>query len=452
MKRLRGLHALLHDTIDSVVNLVEETHQSAAQKQLDLLGKLPAAGEGVKAAAALHGEIAKLVYDSIRMVNRGVESVSGLAVTAAEELGLDDLAATQAASALDPQVLRELSWWSDAAQSALNAWAGDFLARRQNPLSIPLELFVRGRPVPCTKEALAAALPAASGKLCIFVHGLGCTDAIWSFRALEQFGDADANYGGFLERDLGYTSIYVRYNTGLHISQNGRQLSRALEELIAAYPVPLEEVALVGHSMGGLVSRAAAHYAQREEQRWLAHLKHLLCIGSPHLGAGLEQATSLLTNLLMRFDTPGTQVPAKLINSRSVGIKDLRFGYVLDEDWTGKDPDRCLRDDRSDVPMVPHVCYGFLASRLVQDAEHPLGRLLGDLLVSVPSAPGQCPEGHHVRFDLGETVVGVHHLAMLNHPRVYELVRRFLSNPVIEAFAEDVTPSGAPRLPSDLGG
>ena len=425
MKRLRGLHALIHDTIDSVVGLVEETHQSVAQKQLDLLANLPAAGEGTKAVAAVHGGIAKLVYDSIRLVNRGVESVSGLAVTAADELGLGELAANQAASALDPSVVRELAWLSDTAQGALNAWAGDFLARRENPLAIPLEFFVHGRPVPCTKEALAAALPAATGKLCIFVHGLGCTDATWSFRAREQFGDPDANYGSLLARDLGYTSIYVRYNTGLHISENGRQLSRALEELVAAYPVPLEELALVGHSMGGLVSRAAAHYAQREEKRWLAHLKHVLCIGSPHLGAAFEQATSMFTNLLMRFDTPGTQVPAKLLNSRSSGIKDLRFGYVQDEDWTDKDPDSCLRDDRRDVPMVPHVCYGFLASRLVQDSEHPLGHLLGDLLVSVSSALGQCPEGYHVRFDLGETVVGVHHIALLNHPRVYELVRRF---------------------------
>ena len=101
-------------------------------------------------------------------------------------------------------------------------------------------------------------------------------------------------------------------------------------------------------------------------------------------------------------------MPAKLINSRSSGIKDLRFGYVLDDDWTGKDPDTDLRDDRNDVPMAPNVTYGFLAATFWQDAEHPLGQMLGDLLVSVPSAMGHCSEGRHVRFSLGEVVAGVH--------------------------------------------
>ena len=191
-------------------------------------------------------------------MNRGVESVGGLAVDAADQSGLGELVMERAQLAIEPGVARELAWWSDTAQSALNAWAGDFLSRRENPLSIPLEFFVKGARVECTREALAAALPGASSKVCIFVHGLGCTDATWSFRAHEQYGDREANYGKFLADDLGYTALYVRYNTGLHISQNARQLARALDELLDAYPVPVEEIVLIGHSMGGLVSRGAA--------------------------------------------------------------------------------------------------------------------------------------------------------------------------------------------------
>jgi len=438
---------LLHDTLESVVDLVEETHESVAKKPERWRGNAARLGEGAAGVGALQGGIARLVYESIRRVNRGVEAVGGLAVSAVDRSGVGPLLSEQAALALDAEVARELAWWSDTAQSALNAWAGDFLARRENGLSIPLEFFAAGKRVGCTRESLREVLPEATGKLCIFVHGLGCNDATWSFRAQEQFGDPAANYGAFLARDLGYSALYVRYNTGLHISQNARALARAIDELLAVYPVQVTELALVGHSMGGLVARGAAHYAQLEERPWASRLRHLLCIGSPHLGAPLERATNWLTHLLMRFDTPGTQVPAKLLNSRSAGIKDLRFGYVLDEDWTDKDPDACLRDERNDVPLLPHVTYGFVAATFTRDPEHPLGRLLGDMLVSVPSALGQSPEGRHVRFDLGEVVAGVHHIAMLNHPKVYQLVRRFLSSEILETTCEEVVFEALPRLP-----
>lgn len=402
-------------------------------------------GDGARLVGAVHDGIAKTAYASVRLINRGIEAVGDLAVSAVERSGLAQGLADKAALALEETTQKELAFWSDSAQSALNAWVGDFLARRNNPLAIPLEFFVNGAPVACTREAFAAALPQATNKLCLFVHGLGCTEASWRFRAREQFGDEDANYGTFLARDLGYTPLYVRYNTGLHISQNGRALSELMERLLDAYPCPLEEIALVGHSMGGLVARSAAHYAHLEARRWLAHLTHVLCIGSPHLGASLEQTTHKLAHLLMRFDTPGTQVPAKLLNMRSAGIKDLRFGYVLDEDWTGNDPDTSLTDERHDVPMIPTVTYGFVAASFLRDPDHPLGHLLGDLLVRVPSASGRCPEARHVRFDIGEVVHGVHHIAMLNHPQVYAQVRRFLSSRVLEVEAEDVT-QGAPLL------
>ncbi|MFT3927875.1 MAG: alpha/beta fold hydrolase [Myxococcales bacterium] len=449
MKRLRGLHALLHDGVEAIVDLVQETHESVAKKPERLLGDVPGLGEGAAVVGALHGGIASLVYDSIRLVNRGVEAVGGLAVDAADRSGVGQLVAEQASFALDPQVARELTWWSDTAQSALNAWAGDFLARRENALSIPLEFFVAGKSVACTPEALRAALPNATGKLCIFVHGLGCTDATWSFRAREQYGDPDANYGSFLGSELGYSAIYVRYNTGLHISQNARALAGAIDALLAAYPLPVEELAIVGHSMGGLVARGAAHYAQLEQRPWVQRLRHLLCIGSPHVGASLERATNVFTHVLMRFDTPGTQVPAKLLNTRSAGIKDLRFGYVLDEDWTDRDPDALLRDERNDVPLVSGVTYGFIAATFTRDPEHPLGRLLGDMLVSVPSALGHCPEGRHVRFDLGEVVFGVHHIAMLNHPEIYQLVRRFLSSQILDVACEEVSETGPLLLPAE---
>ena len=431
MKRLLGLRALIHDAVDSILGLVEETHASAAHKPIRALGPLPLVADAARGVGALHGGIAKLAYGSARRINRGVESAGDFAIDLAQRAPVAQAITAQIALPIEAESAKELSRWADAAQSALNAWVGDHLARQGNNLSLPLGFVRDSEPLACTREAFAAALPNATPKVCVFVHGLGCSDATWRFRAREQFGDPDAHYGTFLARDLGYTPLYVRYNTGLHISHNARALAGLLEDLHAVYPCPIEEIALIGHSMGGLVSRGAAHYAQLAERAWLAQLSHVLCIGSPNLGAPLEKATNALASLLSRFDSAGTQVPAKLLNVRSSGIKDLRFGYVLDEDWTGRDPDAFLTDERKDVPMVPWVTYGFVAATFLRDPEHPLGALLGDLLVRVPSASGRAEEpARHVRFDLGEVVHGVHHIAMLNHPRVYAQLRRFLADRV----------------------
>jgi pimeloyl-ACP methyl ester carboxylesterase len=198
--------------------------------------------------------------------------------------------------------------------------------------------------------------------------------------------------------------------------------------LVASWPVPLAQLVLVGHSMGGLVCRGAVHYAEREQRAFLARLSHLLCIGTPHMGAPLERASNALSSLLGLFDAAGTQVPAKILNARSAGIKDLRFGYILDEHWTAQDPDAFLRDARSDVPLTPGVIYGFIAASMFASPDHPLGHWLGDLLVSVKSASGEHADPtRQIPFQLGQVLHGVHHQALLTHPKVYEKLLEFLA-------------------------
>jgi pimeloyl-ACP methyl ester carboxylesterase len=234
------------------------------------------------------------------------------------------------------------------------------------------------------------------------------------------------NFGTLLARDLGYTPLYLRYNTGRHVSENGEELARVLEQLAASYPTELEEIILVGHSMGGLVSRSAAHYGKLAQASWVERLKHVFCIGSPHFGAPLEQGTNLLTSILAAFDTPGTQIPAKILNLRSSGIKDLRFGYVVHEDWKDCDPDAFFNDTRSDVAFVDGVHYYFVCSTVFRDPEHPLADLVGDLLVRMPSASGRhrTPE-RCLKFKIGKTFSGMTHMALCNHPDVYEQIRKW---------------------------
>jgi pimeloyl-ACP methyl ester carboxylesterase len=320
------------------------------------------------------------------------------------------------------------SWYVDYLQSSLNGFWGDYLRRRKSSLDLGMTLRHHGRCLPATPEALAAAFPNPTSKVCVFVHSLAVTEWLWSLSSEEHYGDPDVTFGTRLRDDLGFTPIYLRYNTGRHISENGRALATLLSEVLDAYPVPVEEIVLVGHSMGGLVARSAAHYAREHGEAWVAHLRHVACIGAPHLGAPLEKAVNLLGGLLRNVGVAGAQVPAGLLDSRSAGIKDLRYGYTLDEEWIGKDPNEVLADARRNVPLVDGVGYYFLAATISRDRDHPLGQLLGDLLVRLPSATGEAPEpARRVRFSSGAVFTGMSHACIANHPDVYEVLRDLLA-------------------------
>jgi hypothetical protein len=180
--------------------------------------------------------------------------------------------------------------------------------------------------------------------------------------------------------------------------------------------------------MGGLVARSAAHYAREHDQPWVDRLRHVACIGSPHLGAPLEKAVNVFTNVLRKVDAAGAQVPAELLDARSAGVKDLRYGYITDEEWTGKDPDQVFADARRNVPLVDGVGYYFLAATISRDPEHPLGELLGDLMVRLPSASGEHPEhARRIHFSDGRVFPGMNHIHIANHPKVYEALRDLLA-------------------------
>jgi triacylglycerol lipase len=153
--------------------------------------------------------------------------------------------------------------WVDLAISALNGAVGDALHARGNGLAIAMAFHDTDGPLALEPDALAAALPAPTGKLCILVHGLCVNERVWRYRE-----DPTLDYGRLLQRDLGFTPFYLRYNTGLHISQNGRRLAALLEQLFRAYPRPVEELTLIGHSMGGLVLRSACFYGVEAGHAW----------------------------------------------------------------------------------------------------------------------------------------------------------------------------------------
>ena len=430
MRRLRGMIDLVFDTVEETTNLVQRTHDAAVERSVRRFAPIEPARSTAKAVATAESAIAGGVFETIRTLN-GVARFTvdaGAGVAEAAFGATSDADQLDLATPVESTAAGTTSWCLDYFQATLNGFYGDYLNRRDSRLDLGMTFRQNGRCVPTTPEAFSAALAKPSSRVCVFVHGLSATEWLWSLASEQHYGEPGVTFGTRLEADLGYTPLYLRYNTGRHISENGRSLATLLTEMLAAYPVPIEEIALVGHSMGGLVARSAAHYASEHGEPWVERLRHIACIGSPHLGAPLEKAVNLLTGLLRKIDAAGAQVPAELLNARSAGIKDLRHGYILDEEWAGKDPDEVFANARRNVPLLDQVGYYFVAATITRDPAHLVAQLLGDLLVRLPSATGAAPEPpRRIPFRSGVVFSGMNHIHLANHPGVYEALRAQLT-------------------------
>ena len=195
-----------------------------------------------------------------------------------------------------------------------------------------------------------------------------------------------------------------------------------LEQLVAQWPVPVTELAIVGHSLGGLVARSAAHQGHDRGDEWTTKLRHVVGLGTPHLGAPLERVVSRGMHRLARL--PETRPIAALINRRSVGIKDLRYGAILEDDWRGFDPDEFLHDRVTPGTLIPGVAYSMASATLSRD---PDGRFAFDLLVQHASAHG-VGKIRSIPFDPARShhIGGKHHFDLLADPTVYAALRRWL--------------------------
>ncbi|MEO6605825.1 MAG: alpha/beta hydrolase, partial [Aeromicrobium sp.] len=212
------------------------------------------------------------------------------------------------------------------------------------------------------------------------------------------------------------TPVMLRYNTGLHISENGKHLDSLLQQLVASWPVAVTRITLVGHSMGGLVVRAATNHATASGQTWQHLVRDVVCLGTPHAGANLEKVAHLGSRLL-RF-WPESSPFSSILESRSAGIVDLRHGYITQDEWEGQDLTGQWGLDRIAAAPLPHAEYHFVAATLGASQQHPLSSVLGDLLVHFSSATGVGRTGAIVEGARFEYLPSAHHFALLNHPQV----------------------------------
>lgn len=397
---IRSAGRLVGDALAGLVDAIGHVHLAVADRVFDALGP------GTAPARDAHDRFARGTYAAVRAGNAALPRV-GAAVASV----------TGAA--------RTASWHSAPRASmvlaTINGLRGDWLAEHHEPLATTMSLRdpVGNVEVAITRAALAAAHPDATDRVVVFVHGLCETDRSWLRPTDGHPGELGATYGSRLADELGCTPLYVRYNSGLHVADNGRSLADLLGQVVEAWPTEVTELVLVGHSMGGLVIRSACHQAHEAGEPWTERVRHVVCLGTPHLGAPLERAVHSAVGLLARL--PETQPLAPFLADRSAGVRDLRHGIVA----TSTDGDDMTDQE---VPFLAGATYWFVAATVSRDRHHPLGRMVGDLLVQYPSAAG-AGRTRRIPFELdnGAHVGGITHFALLNHPEVYEHLYRWLT-------------------------
>ncbi|HET9821531.1 MAG TPA: alpha/beta hydrolase [Burkholderiaceae bacterium] len=391
---LQGAARLVTDATAGLADLVEAMHERIAR-----VPGLPAAPPDGRTRG-----LTGLVYKSIR----GVTRVVGGSLEAL--LGL-----------LGPSLSSDGALpGREALVAALNGVLGDYLAATGNPLATPMALRHDGQALPGDAAGLAAALPHAGSEVLLLVHGLCMNDRQWTRDGHD--------HGRALARHFGFTPLYLLYNSGLHVSINGHALALQLEALVDGWPRPLTRIALLGHSMGGLLLRSALHIARHAGHRWPARVSDMVFLGTPHHGAPLERAGHWIDLLLDA--TPYSKPLSRLGKVRSAGITDLRYGNLLDEDWVGRDRFSHRRDHRQPVPLPEHVRCAAIAACLAPAARGTAPGWLGDGLVPVDSALGRHRDPRRVLAfadDRQWIGAGIGHLGLLSDPAVYERLQDWLA-------------------------
>jgi len=376
---LRGAARLAIEATVGITELVERMHHTIQLRH-------PPFGESrAKVTTGVTGQVYRTVRGVTRLIGQGLDA--GLAPI----------------SGMFPE--GESSAARDAWISAINGVYGDYLERTSNPLAVEMSLRTGASRI--DPESPADALPVATGKVLLIIHGLCLNELHWTRGGRNRVGSVSS--------DRGFTPVYLRYNTGRSIESNGRQLAGMLETLLGNWPCPVQDLSVVGHSMGGLVARSATREARLAGYDWPVRLRRLVFLGTPHQGAPLERGGYWLDRLM---DLSPYAAPfARLGKARSAGITDLRHGSIT-------------HDKQESVPLPEGVkCYA-VAAALGKRRSAAAERLIGDGLVPIGSALGQhrdagrslaIPRTHqYIGYELG-------HLELLGHPEVYQRVSAWLS-------------------------
>jgi pimeloyl-ACP methyl ester carboxylesterase len=384
---LKGAGRLAIDTVNGVIDIVESVHYNISS-----LGGLLARNRKQRTSG-----ITGMVYKNIRTITNFAGA------------GFDALLAKL------PPIIgeKEPTPEQEAILSALNGVIGDHLEKTNNALAIRMKLRQGGKPIDKSIWQNEK-----SSKFLLMIHGSCMNDLQWNRK--------NHNHGTALASEFGYQPIYLHYNSGKHISENGGELSVLLESFFEIMSNE-NQLIILAHSMGGLVARSAFYYAKQRKFDWPRRLKKIIFLGTPHHGAPLEQTGNWVDNMLESnpFSAPISSV-GKI---RSAGITDLRYGNILDNDWNKRDRFDPVGDQRAPVPLPDNIeCYTLAAT--IAGKPNKIGDdIVGDGLVPLYSALGKHSKPEfHLKFkaENQQIVRNLKHLDLLNNTEVYNKLKTWL--------------------------
>jgi len=391
-KDIKAVNRLTIDGVKGIVDIVEAMYYTITR-----FGGLLGNSE-TKKTTGITGLVFRIIRKIIGLAGGGI-----------------DILLNKLSSVIDD---KESSPAREAVVSVLNGVLGDYLAKKKSSLAISMKLHIDSKTVNTKSPLFIESLKKSNGKIIILVHGSCMNDLQWNKNGHDH-GEALAN-------DFGYLPIYLHYNTGLHISENGRELAKLLEDFMEQLPQATDLI-ILAHSMGGLITRSACHYGNLLELNWMNRLQKIIFLGTPHHGAPMEQAGNWIDNILEI--SPYSKPFSRLGKIRSAGITDMRYSNLLDQDWEGKDRFEPSGDQRTPVPLPTDVqCYT-IAVTINKEANKLGDYIVGDGLVPLNSALGRHKNPEmNLLFPETHKWVGrnMKHLDLLDKPDVYEKVKQWV--------------------------
>ncbi len=346
--------------------------------------------------------------------------------------------------------------WGRLGRAVLNGVIGDYLEKQNNPLAIKMAFYDNFKPLILNENLAHQVDYPLTNKVVVLVHGLTNLETVWDFDqpdlasstaktsvGLEEYvdtyidsyfdisgGRTRENYGSKLQADFGLTPFFLRYNTGLTLEKNARELSALLTKLFAVYPIEIDQLVLVGFSMGGLLTRYAQAMATQSKvvPEWRKKLSECFYIGTPHEGSPLEKFGHLTGEILRHIPKDYVSHWADWVDVRSEGIQDLKDGLRYLNKATAAENSVC-------DSFTEHAGHYFI-SGAVSKKNNLLNKLVGDSLVrqksaNPRSAPLNCRNAH---FE-GEV-----HMHLANSKRVYQQIKIWLEEDSLRVSSLAVTP------------
>lgn len=382
---LQGISQLSIDTVKGITKVVESLHSTIS-------ANTPILGSHKEKASGLTGAIYKSINAVTHLLGEGINAVLNKTSQMQDEYS----------------GAHKLSKTREAVAAAMNGVLGDHFDEGDNPLAIQMSFRINGQAL--NKNQLQEVFNNTENTITVLIHGLCMNDLQWT-----RDGH---NHGDLLEQELGHTVIYLHYNSGLHVSENGRQLSELLYELELDDSVSIN---LLCHSMGGLVARSACYYAKTLNHSWSSSVDKMIFLGTPHHGAILAKGGHWADVFLQI--SPYSAPFAKITKVRSNGLHDLRHGYVKDEDWQ-------VVEERTIVPLLENIeCYA-IATTTSEYASKYHEKIVGDGLVSINSALG-IHKDKKLDLKIAKqnqwTSPNIGHMQQLSHKEIYQVIENWMN-------------------------